>query len=75
MAAGHLELSDGDIKKLGYQVRYDLLNYDPVLVANNFQYKVEKVYSKDSYLIVYSAKQNMLYILNFRKEPHIQSFI
>ena len=47
MAAGHLELSDGDIKKLGYQVRYDLLNYDPVLVANNFQYKVEKVYSKE----------------------------
>ena len=47
MPAGHLELSDGDIKKLGYQVRCDLLNYDPVLVANNFQHKVEKVFSKE----------------------------
>ena len=27
MPAGHLELSDGDIKKLGYQVQCDLLNY------------------------------------------------
>ena len=48
MPAGHLELSDGDIKKLGYQVRCDLLNYGyPVLVAKHFQYKVEKVFSKE----------------------------
>ena len=65
MPAGHLELSDGDIKKLGYQVRCDLLNYGyPVLVAKHFQYKVEKVFSKE-FILKLSIRQNKILCYTF----------
>ena len=36
-----LGLSDEEVRNLSYQERCNLLNNNPVLVARNFQYKVE----------------------------------
>ena len=69
----NLELTDEELKNLSCQKRCNLLNHKPVFSACHLQYKAGVFFPKSSYLMVHWAKQNMLYVMDFKKAPAYMS--